>query len=253
VAGHSHASNIAVRKNAQDKKRAGKFNEVCREITVASRLGRPDPDMNPRLRLAIAKAKEVNLPNDRLKRAIELGQPGLDDGKVYEEARYEGYGPNGIAVIVETLTDNRTRTVGDVRLTFTKQGGALGDAGAVGFMFEHVGEIVYPAAKASSDAMFEAGVEAGAQNVESDASYHNIYTEIPDFGAAREALSKKFGEPEKSGLIWKPLTPAPVDSLELAEKVYKLIDALEEFDDVQLVFTNMVLSDDVAAKLADAA
>ncbi|HEY8963056.1 MAG TPA: YebC/PmpR family DNA-binding transcriptional regulator, partial [Alphaproteobacteria bacterium] len=169
MAGHSHASNVAVRKNAQDKKRAGAFTKVAREITTAVRLSGPDPDSNPRLRLAILKGRAVDMPNDRIKRAIDLGMPGQDDGKVYEEARYEGYGPNGVAVIIEALTDNRTRTIGDLRVAFTKGGGNLGDSGAVSFMFDRVGEIVIANDKGSADAMFEAAVEAGAENVESNA------------------------------------------------------------------------------------
>lgn len=250
MAGHSHASNIAVRKGAQDKKRAAKFNKVCREITVATRLGGADPAANPRLRLAIAKGKEVNLPNDRLKRAIDLGTPGLDDGKVYEENRYEGYAAGGVAIIVETLTDNRARTVSDVRLIFGKQGGTMGDAGSVGFMFERVGEIMYPADKGSEDTMLEAGIEAGAQNVESESFGHFFYTEIPDFGAVRETLSKQYGEPEKSGLVWKPVTSTPVTDKEVALKVLKLIDALEENDDVQNVFHNMDITAELAAELS---
>lgn len=249
MAGHSHASNVAVRKNAQDRKRAGKFTKVAREITTAVRLSGPDPDMNPRLRLAIAKGRAVDMPNDRIKRAIDVGLPGQDDGKVYEEARYEGYGPNGVAVIIEALTDNRTRTVGDLRVAFTKNGGNLGDNGAVAFMFDRVGEIVFPADKGTADAMFEAAVEAGAQNVESDGNGHRVMTEVTDFAAVREAMVQKFGEPTRSGLIWKGNVMTPITTLEAAQEVVKLVDALEELDDVQTVFINMDLSADIAAKL----
>lgn len=252
MAGHSHAKNVARRKEAQGKKKAGMFGKVAREITVATRAGAADPAMNPRLRIAIAKAKEVNMPNDRIKRAIEQGIPGAVDGKDYQEARYEGYGPGGVAMVIECLTDNVTRTVGEVRLAFTKFGGTLGEAGSVGFMFERVGEIVIPAAKASADAMFEAAVNAGAQNVESDEHDHMVYTDIADFAAVREKLEKAYGEPERSGLIWKPVTTAPVSSFETAEKLMKLIDRLEEDDDIQTVFTNMELAEDVAEKLAAA-
>jgi len=251
MAGHSHSSNIAVRKNAQDKKRAGAFTKVAREITTATRLSGPDPDMNPRLRLAVLKARAVDMPNDRIKRAIEVGTPGQDDGKIYEEVRYEGYGPNGVAVIIETLTENRTRTVGDLRVIFTKQGGTLGDNGAVSFMFDRVGEIVVAKEKGSADAMFEAAVEAGAQNVESDDTGHYVYTEIGDFGTVREALVKKFGEPMKSGLVWKGNVKTPLTTMDQAQSVLKLIDALEDNDDVQTAFTNMDLSADIAAKLAE--
>lgn len=249
MAGHSHAKNVARRKEAQGKKKANIFGKIAREITVATKAGTPDPAMNPRLRLAIAKAKEVNMPNDRIKRAIEQGTPGAADGKDYQEARYEGFGPGGVAVIVEALTDNKTRTVGDVRLAFTKFGGALGESGSVGFMFERVGEIVIPAAKGGSDEVFEAAVDAGAQNVESDGAYHSVYTEVGDFASIREMLEAKYGAPEESGLIWKPLNQTPVGDFETADKLMKLIDWLEENDDVQSVFTNMDLSDDVAARL----
>lgn len=249
MAGHSHAKNVARRKEAQGKKKSSLFGKIARGITVAAKAGSPDPDMNPRLRLAIAKAKEVSMPNDRIKRAIEQGTPGAADGKDYQEARYEGYGPGGVAVIVECLTDNVARTVGDVRLIMQKNGGNLGTAGSVSFMFERVGEIGYPAGVASADAMFEAGVEAGARDVESDAEYHGVYTEPGDFAAVREALEGKFGPPESSDLIWKPTNLHPVVDAELAAQVMKLVDALEENDDVQAVFINMDLPEELAAKL----
>ncbi len=249
MAGHSHAKNVARRKEAQGKKKAGLFAKLAREITVSARTGAPDPTANPRLRIAIAKAKEVNMPNDRIKRAIEQGIPGAADGKDYQEARYEGFGPGGVAVIVEALTDNKTRTVGDVRLAFTKFGGALGETGSVGFMFERVGEIEIPAARASADAVFEAAVDAGAQNVESDGDFHTVYTDVADFATVREKMEAAYGTPEKSGLVWKPLNLTPVTDLETADKLMKLIDWLEDNDDIQTVFTNMELSDDVAAKL----
>lgn len=252
MAGHSHAKNVARRKEAQGKKKAGLFAKVARGITVAAKSGSPDPDMNPRLRMAIAKAKEVSMPNDRIKRAIEQGSPGAADGKDYQEARYEGYGPGGVAMVIECLTDNVARTVGDIRPMFTKFGGTLGTAGSVSFMFEKIGEIVYPAAKASGDAMFEAAVDAGAQNVESDADGHYISTAPNDFAAVREKLEAKFGAPESSALIWKPLNMHPVTDADAAGSVMKLVDALDENDDVQEVFTNMDVSDDLAAKLAAA-
>ena len=252
MAGHSHAKNVARRKEAQGKKKANLFGKIAREITVSAKSGSPDPAMNPRLRIAIAKAKEVNMPNDSIKRAVEQGTPGAADGKDYQEARYEGYGPGGVAVIVETLTDNKTRTVGDVRLAFTKFGGALGEAGSVGFMFERVGEILVPATKANADAVFELAVEAGAQNVESDDEFHTIYTEVSDFGAVREKIEAAYGAPEKSGLIWKPLNTNPLNDFDAADKLMKLIDYLDENDDVQNVFTNMELSEAVAEKLSAA-
>lgn len=249
MAGHSHAKNVARRKEAQGKKKANMFGKVAREITVAAKSGAPDPDMNPRLRIAIAKAKEVNMPNDRIKRAIEQGTPGAADGKDYQEVRYEGYGPAGIAVVIEALTDNKTRTVSEVRLAFTKFGGALGETGSVAFMFERVGEIVYPASKASADAMFEASVEAGAQNVESDDEEHTVYTEVADYAGVRETLEKKYGPPARSALIWKPLNLTMVTDAEAAKDVMDLVDYLEENDDIQNVFINMDVPEDVAAKL----
>lgn len=249
MAGHSHAKNVARRKEAQGKKKAGLFGKIARGITVAAKSGSPDPDMNPRLRMAIAKAKEVSMPNDRIKRAIEQGS-GAADGKDYQEARYEGYGPGGVAVVIECLTDNVARTVGDIRPLFAKFGGTLGTAGSVSFMFEKVGEILYPAAKASADAMFEAGVDAGAQNVESDDDYHSVYTDTTDLASVSDALEKKFGTPEKSGFIWKPLNPHPVSDFTAADNLMKLVDALDDNDDVQTVFTNIEITEEIAAKLA---
>jgi YebC/PmpR family DNA-binding regulatory protein len=252
MAGHSHAKNVARRKEAQGKKKAGLFGKIARGITVAAKSGMPDPDQNPRLRLAIAKAKEVSMPNDRIKRAIEQGTPGAADGKDYQEARYEGYGPGGVAIVIECLTDNVARTVGDIRPLFAKYGGTLGTAGSVAFMFEKCGEILYPAAKASADAMFEAAVDAGAQNVESDDAFHAVYTQTTDFAAVSEALEKKFASPEKSGLIWKPLNMHAVTDADAAGNLMKLIDALDDNDDVQEVFTNMDISEELASKLAAA-
>lgn len=252
MAGHSHAKNVARRKEAQGKKKANLFGKIARGITVAAKNGSPDPDMNPRLRLAIAKAKEVSMPNDRIKRAVDAGMPGAADGADYQEARYEGYGPGGVAIVVECLTDNVARTVGDVRPLFTKYGGTLGTAGSVSFMFEKLGQIVYPAAKANADAMFEAAVEAGAQNVESDDEYHSIYTDTTDLAAVTDALEKKFGAPEESRMMWKPLNLHGVNDADAAANLMKLLDALDENDDVQEVFTNMDIPDDIAAKLAAA-
>jgi len=239
MAGHSHAKNVARRKEAQGKKKANLFGKIARGITVAAKSGSPDPDMNPRLRLAILKAKEVSMPNDRIKRAIEAGIPGGADSKDYQEARYEGYGPGGVAVVVECLTDNVARTVGDIRPMFAKFGGNLGTAGSVSFMFEKLGEILYPASKASADAMFEAGVEAGAQNVESDDDYHAIYTDTTDLAAVADALEKKFGAAQESRIMWKPLNLHAVNDADAAANLTKLIDALDENDDVQEVFTNI--------------
>lgn len=250
MAGHSKFKNIQQRKGAQDKKRAKIFNKWGREITVAARLGGIDPDMNPRLRLAIKSARGDNMPNDRIKRAIEVADPNSGDATNYEEIRYEGYGPGGVALVVETLTDNRNRTVSELRTIFSKGGGNLGETNSVIFMFDRVGEIIYPADKADADTMFEAAVEAGAENVESDENSHEIITQDSDFGAVRESLEEKFGEPERSGLIWKPNMTTELQ-VEYAKKVMALIENIEDSDDVQTVFCNFDMSDDVAASLMD--
>lgn len=252
MAGHSKFKNIMHRKGAQDKKRAKAFNKLGREITVAAKLGGIDPDMNPRLRLAIQTAKAGNMPNDRIKRAIEVADPNSVDAADYEEIRYEGYGPGGVAIVVETLTDNRNRTVSELRTIFSKGGGNLGESNAVIFMFDRVGEIIYPASAANAEAMFEAAVEAGADNAESDSDVHEIVTQAGDFAAVRDALAEKFGEPERAGLIWKPNITTELTDAENAEKTMKLIDTLEDSDDVQHVFCNFEMADDVAAQLMEA-
>jgi len=247
MAGHSKFKNIQHRKGAQDAKRAKIFTKLGREIIVAAKLGGEDPASNPRLRLAIQKARAADMPNDRIKRAIDQGTGAGDEGN-YEEVRYEGYGPGGVAIIVESLTDNRTRTVAIIRSIFSKAGGNMGETGSVAFMFDKVGEIVYPASKASADEMFEAAVEAGAQNVESSDESHEVITEMNDLAAVRDALEEKFGEAERSGFAWKPNTPAEV-SEEQAESILKLIDTLEDEDDVQSVYTNFEVSDEIMERL----
>jgi YebC/PmpR family DNA-binding regulatory protein len=247
MAGHSKWANIQHRKGKQDKLRAKAFTKVGREIIVAAKLGGGDPDMNPRLRLAISKAKAVNMPNDRIKKAIDTGA-GNNDTADYEEVRYEGYGPGGVAIVVDALTDNRNRTVGAVRTAFTKQGGTLGETGSVGFMFDRVGTILYPADKASADDMFEAAVEAGAENCESDETFHNIQTAPDDLAAVRDALEAKFGEAEKAELTWSPNTMNEVNE-DQARSVMALVDALEDDDDVQTVTTNMDADDAIMEKL----
>lgn len=247
MAGHSKWANIQHRKGKQDKLRAKAFTKVGREIIVAAKLGGGDPDMNPRLRLAISKAKAVNMPNDRIKKAIDTGA-GNNDTANYEEVRYEGYGPGGVAVIVDALTDNRSRTFASVRTAFTKNGGSLGETGSVGFMFDRIGQIIYPADKTSAEAMFEAAVEAGAENCESDGSYHVISTAMDDIASVRDALEAKFGEAEKAELIWQANTVAEVDE-EKAGAAIKMIDALEDDDDVQSVTTNMDAAEDILEKL----
>lgn len=247
MAGHSKFKNIQHRKGAQDAKRAKIFTKIGREIIVAAKLGGPDPASNPRLRAAIMAGRAVNMPNDRIKKAIDTAI-GAGNTDSYENMRYEGYGPGGVAVMVETLTDNRTRTVAEVRSYFTKVGGVLGETNSVGFMFDRVGEIIYPAAKASGDAMFEAALEAGADNVESDSDGHFITCAPDDFIAVRDGLIEKFGEPEKSGIIFKPNVMASVDE-DTAKSILKLIDLLEDNDDVQAVYTNFEVADDIMERL----
>ena len=247
MAGHSKWANIQHRKGKQDKIRAKAFTKVGREIIVAAKLGGGDPDMNPRLRLAISKAKAVNMPNDRIKKAIDTGAGNADQTN-YEEVRYEGYGPGGVAIIVDALTDNRARTFAEVRTAFTKFNGNLGETGSVGFMFDRVGQIIYPIDKADADTMFEAAVEAGAENCESDEALHIITTGMDDLATVRDALEAKFGEAEKCELIWQPNTMSDVDE-EQAGTLMKLVDALEDDDDVQTVTTNMDVADDILEKL----
>ena len=247
MAGHSKWANIQHRKGKQDKIRAKTFTKVGREIIVAAKLGGGEPDMNPRLRLAISKAKAVNMPNDRIKRAIQSGAGGADTAN-YEEVRYEGYGPGGVAIVVDALTDNRARTFAEVRTAFGKFGGNLGETGSVGFMFDRVGQIIYLKDKADADTMFEAAVEAGAENCETGDEIHEITTAMDDLAAVRDALEVKFGEAEKSDLIWQPNTMSEIDENQ-ASTLLQLIDALEDDDDVQVVTTNMEVADEILEKL----
>tara|TARA_B100000686_G_scaffold347954_1_gene437870 strand:- start:425 stop:1177 length:753 start_codon:yes stop_codon:yes gene_type:complete len=249
MAGHSKFKNIQHRKGAQDKKRAKLFNKLAREITVAAKMGSPDPDMNPRLRLAIQTAQKQNMPKDRIERAVKSGTPGGDDDANYEEIRYEGYGPAGVAVIVDALTDNRNRTASEVRTAFSKHGGSLGETNSVSFMFDQVGAILYPVSIAKFDAVFEAAAEAGAQNVEQDDEFYEIITDVNDFGDVNSAMEKKFGEPESAGLVWKPQNTVEPDE-DAAATLLKLIDALEDSDDVQNVYANFDLDDEVMERLA---
>ena len=248
MAGHSKFKNIQHRKRAQDKKRAKIFAKHAREITVATKLGGIDPDMNPRLRLAISAARSANMPNDRIYRAIELGDPNAEDTADYEEIRYEGYGHGGVAIIVETLTDNRNRTVADVRMYFSKSGANLGESNSVAFGFDKVGEVVLPASSGAFDSVFEFALEAGAEDIVEEDGYYTVYTAMEDFAEVQKALEEKYHTIEKSGLIWKPKMMIPVD-YETAEKNMKLIDMLEDSDDVQNVFTNMDMDDETAEKL----
>jgi len=248
MAGHSKFANIKHRKGAQDKKRAKIFAKHAREITVATKLGGIDPDMNPRLRLAISAARAVNMPNDRIKRAIEVGDPNSNDNVDYEEIRYEGYGHGGVAVIVETMTDNRNRTVAEVRMLFSKSNANLGESNSVLFGFEQVGEIILPRAIGDFDSVFEAALEMGADDIEDDEEFYSVYAARENFAEVQKALEDRYETIEKSGLIWKPKTLIDVD-FETAEKNMRLVDALEDSDDVQSVFTNMDMSDDIAEKL----
>lgn len=247
MAGHSKWANIQHRKGAQDKKRAAQFAKLAKEITVAAKLGGGDPDMNPRLRLAVMTARKQSMPKNNIENAIKKGVGG-GEGTDFVEMRYEGYAPGGVAVIVDALTDNKNRTAGDVRAIFTKNGGNLGETGSVNFMFDRVGQVLYKAEVAEAEDMFEAALEAGASDVATDAEEHDITCEADDFATVQKALEEKFGEPEKSGLIWKPNVTSDLDA-ETAESVMKLIDALEENDDVQVVTANFEVSDDVMEKL----
>lgn len=247
MAGHSKWANIKHKKARADAGRAKLFSKLGREIYVAAKLGGPDPDMNPRLRLAITTARGQSMPKDGIEKNIQKATGG-GEGEDYEEIRYEGYGPNGVAVIVECLSDNRNRTASEVRSTFTKFGGNLGETGSVNFMFDRMGEVVYPSDKASAEEMFEAALEAGASDVESDDEYHNIFTDADDFAAVRDALEAKFGEPERQGLIWKPNVNTEVDE-DTARSLIKLTDALDDSDDVQNVTTNMDASDEIMEKI----
>lgn len=246
MAGHSKWANIQHRKGKQDKLRSKMFSKLAKEITVAAKMGDPDPDKNPRLRLAVKASKAVSMPKDVIDRAIKKSQGG--DAEDYTELRYEGYGPNGIAVIVETMTDNVNRTASNVRSYFTKNGGNLGTTGSVSFMFDRVGEITYPASAGDADTVMMAALEAGAEDVESDEDGHWIYCPMDDLAAVADALEKVLGEADEAKLIWKPQTRTEVD-LDTARTLMKLIDTLEEDDDVQNVTANFDIPEDVAAQL----
>ena len=248
MAGHSQFKNIMHRKGAQDAKRAKVFAKLIREVAVAAKLGGPDPDANPRLRSAVAACRQANMPKDNIDRAVKKATGG-DDGENYEEVRYEGYGPGGVAVIVEALTDNRNRTASDVRAAFSKHGGTLAETGAVSFMFDRVGMIHYPAGAGDSDAVFEAALEAGAEDVESGDEGHDIYCRPDDFNTVREALEGGLGEAETARLDWRPQNTVDVDEGQ-AQTLLKLLDVLEDSDDVQRVAANFEIADDVMERLS---
>lgn len=246
MAGHSQYKNIMFRKGKQDKLRSKIFSKLAREITVAAKAGLPDPAANARLRLAIQNARAENLPKDNIERAIKKAS-GADAGN-YDNVRYEGYGPGGVAIIVEALTDNRNRTASNVRSFFTKFAGNLGESNSVSFMFNRVGEVIYPVGKITADAMMDAAIETGADDASSDEHGHVIMCSFESLNEVSIALAAKFGEAESVKIIWKPNVMAPVD-LEKAETLMKLIDMLDEDDDVQVVFSNADIPDDVMALL----
>jgi YebC/PmpR family DNA-binding regulatory protein len=248
MAGHSHVKNIMHRKGAQDARRARQFAKIIREITVSARQGLPDPAFNPRLRSAVIAARQSNMPKDTVDRAIKKAS-GAGGGDDYVEVRYEGYGPSGVAVIIEALTDNRNRTASDLRTAFSKHGGALGETNSVSFLFNRLGVIRYPAAAASADDMLEAAIEAGADNVESDADWHEVTCAIDDFFSVRDSLEIRFGEPDSARLDWRPSTMVTLDE-DRAASVLKLLDVLEDSDDVQNVYANFDIPEEVMQALS---
>ena len=250
MAGHSQFKNIMHRKGAQDKKRGKAFTKIIREITTSTRAGSPDPNTNPRLRAAVTAARNANMPKDTIERAIKRGS-GAEAGDNFEEIRYEGYGPGGVAIIIESLTDNRTRTAGEIRSAFAKHGGNLGESGSVGFMFERLGCISYPAAAGNNDVMFEAAIESGASDVQSDESGHIIYCASDDLNAVQGAMEKKFGPADRAKLAFRPINTTPVAEQD-AKQLMDLIEVLEDNDDVQTVYGNYEIDDAVMEKLVRA-
>ena len=249
MAGHSQFKNIMHRKGRQDKVRSKLFSKLSKEITVAAKVGGPDPDANPRLRLAVQNAKSQSMPKDNIQRAISKSEAG--DAESYEEMRYEGYGPGGVAMVVETLTDNRNRTAGAVRAAFSKHGGNMGETGSVSFMFDRVGEVTYPADAGDADAVLEAAIEAGAEDVTSDENGHIITCAFDELGDVSKALEALLGEPDSVRPVWKPQTTTQLEE-DKASTMLKLLDALEDDDDVQNVYSNFEIADDVMAKLTAA-
>jgi len=247
MAGHSQFKNIMHRKGRQDKARSKLFGKLAREITVSAKLGLPDPAFNPRLRAAVIAARAENMPKDNIDRAIKKSQSS--DTENYDEIRYEGYGPGGVAIIVEALTDNRNRTAGEVRAIFSKNGGNLAETGAVSFMFSHVGIVEFDAKAASADAMLEAAIDAGAEDVTSTDDGHQIITTPDTLNDVAKALEAKFGEPRKASLLWRPQNTIALDD-EAGEKVLKLIESLDDSDDVQNVYANFEVSDALVARMS---
>ncbi len=247
MAGHSQFKNIMYRKGAQDAKRSKMFSKLSREITVAAKGGLPDPEHNSALRAAVIAARAQNMPKDNIERAIK--RAAGNDGANYETVRYEGFGPGGIAIIVDGLTDNRNRTAGDVRSAFQKHGGTLGESGSVSYMFDQVGRIVYPESTGSFEKIFEAALEAGASDVEPGDEGYEVICEKDDFSAVRDALQETLGDASSARLVWRPQNTIEVDE-EQATTLFKLLDVLEDNDDVQNVFANFEVGDDVMKKLS---
>lgn len=246
MAGHSQFKNIMYRKGAQDKKRAKIFAKIAREIMVAVKSGIPEASSNPRLRAALASARAANMPKDNIDRAIKKALGGEDDSN-FVEVRYEGYGPGGVAIIVEALTDNRNRTASEVRAAFNKHGGSLGETGSVAFSFEHIGYLAFPK-NLTFDKIFEEGIEAGAENVEEQDEAIEVTCSTEDFAQVRDHLMEKVGDPTESKLMWRP-TNLSAANLDTAKTLMKLVDVLEDLDDVQNVYTNADITDDIAAQL----
>jgi len=249
MAGHSKFKNIMHRKGAQDKKRSKLFSRLSKEITIAAKMGDPNPEHNPRLRLAIQEAKANSMPKDNIERAIKRSEPGAGDD--YEEIRYEGFGPGGIGIIVEALTDNKNRTASEVRAAFSKNGGNLGESNTVAFMFDRVGCITYDADAADAEEMLEAAIEAGADDVQSSPDGHEIFCEATQLNAVAAALTETVGEPASAKLIWKPQNTIEISG-DSAATLLKLLDALDDLDDVQNVFSNFDISDDEMERLTAA-
>jgi YebC/PmpR family DNA-binding regulatory protein len=247
MAGHSQFKNIMHKKGKQDAARSKLFSKLAREITVAAKMGMPDPAMNPRLRMAVLAARAENMPKDNIERAIK--KAAGNDGENYDEVRYEGYGPGGVAVIVEALTDNRNRTASAVRSYFTKAGGALGESNSVSFMFQRLGEVAYPATAGDADRLMEAAIEAGADDVVSDEHGHLVYCGFEALNEVSKALEAALGAPSHAKAVWKPTTMTALDE-EKGASMFKLLEALENDDDVQNVYSNAEMSDELMAKLA---
>lgn len=248
MSGHSKWATTKHQKAITDAKRAKNFTKLLKEITVAAKLGDPNPDFNPRLRMAVDAAKKASMPKQNIESAIKKASSSAA-GENWDEMRYEGYGPNGIAIIVEALTDNKNRTAASIRSTFTKYGGNMGETGSVGFMFNKVGLIGYEGSVAKEDEMLEAAIDAGAENVETTDDWHEITTSIEDFIKVKDALTAKFGEPKEASLTWLAKDPVVIDDLEKAQKIQKLIDMLDDNDDVQNVYSNFEVADEIADKM----